>query len=152
MTRADYIRILARERSIPIVGEDGKKGRYVLDIITGRKPWPTADKQGAIIDWLKGLDKKNGRRPERVAPRVLRGNVPDRDTSEYTGRAQVAYARLDGGQWGVRVATKGARPLPGQTVIVRKASGQEKRERLGSLVMQDMGAFPAPAYYYFIAR
>lgn len=72
--------------------------------------------------------------------------------AEYLGTAQISFAQLVSGQWGVRVATKGALPNPGDTVVVRKANGEHKRVTLGRVVSTDRGAFPAPATYYAIQR
>jgi hypothetical protein len=64
---------------------------------------------------------------------------------------QISYAKLNDDTWGIRVAAH-LQPSVGDEVIVRKANGETKRERLGSVVSRDQGAFPAPATYYRIMR
>lgn len=67
-------------------------------------------------------------------------------------RESISYSKLRSGAWGVRVATKGRHPNPGDEVIVRKANGDSNRVTLGGIVDTDRGAFPGPAVYYAIAR
>lgn len=79
--------------------------------------------------------------------------------AEYHGTAQISFAQIDyylgrgdsKKEWGVRVATKGSFPSPGDVVLVRKANGETQRVTVGSMVHEDRGAFPAPARYYSIA-
>jgi len=62
----------------------------------------------------------------------------------------ISFAKLDSGKWGVRFASKGRHPEPGEAVIVRKANGESKRVTLGGIVARDRGAFPGPVTYYAI--
>jgi hypothetical protein len=77
---------------------------------------------------------------------------------EYLGTAQISFAQIDyytgsnSTEWGVRVATKGTHPSPGDTVVVYKRNGGCKRVTLGGICHRDNGAFPAPAVYYRTAR
>lgn len=67
-------------------------------------------------------------------------------------RESISYSKLPSGAWGVRIATKGRHPNPGDEVFVQKRDGSTNRVTLGGIVDRDRGAFPGPAVYYAIAR
>lgn len=67
-------------------------------------------------------------------------------------RESISYSKLSDGSWGVRVATKGRHPSPGDEIMVNKRDGSTNRVTLGAIVDTDRGAFPGPAVYYRLAR
>lgn len=64
----------------------------------------------------------------------------------------VSFAKLPDESWGIRYATKGRHPSPGDTVQVSKRDGSVQSVTLGSVVYTDRGAFPGPAVYFRILR
>lgn len=63
----------------------------------------------------------------------------------------ISFSKLPSGRgWGVRYATKGQHPSPGDTILVNKRSGGTSRVTLGGVYDRDPGAFPGPANYYYI--
>lgn len=55
---------------------------------------------------------------------------------------KASYAKLRSGDWGVRIEARiNTKPLPGDEVLVRKASGETKTETVGAVVWSGGGVF-----------